>query len=119
MSAGLIALLLIGLSLLLSAPAFVVARRSASLFATDFALVAAPPFAFLLALVAFNEPAQTGWAPIGYPFAVLLAGVLMLQARVFIAPRLGFAPRSASTFVLFIAVVAASLFGAFTPPWYE
>jgi hypothetical protein len=119
MSAGIFALLLVFLPLALAAVPAAIAFRSGALFAADFGLVLLPAPIFLAGLVAFNEPAQTGWAGIAYPFLVLWLCVLALYGRVFLLPRLGLSARWAALGTFLVAVAGAALFGAYVPPFYE
>lgn len=94
-------------------------HRSGNLFAWDIALVIAPPFAFLLALNGLNEPAETGVAPIIYPYLVLALSIVALQLRVFLLPLFGLSHRVCSVGTFFLAMGASAVFGALVKPWYE
>jgi hypothetical protein len=119
MSPSTVALLLVVVPLALAVVPVVSAFRSRALFPADVGLVFLPALAFVAALLAFNEPAQTGWALIAYPFFVLWLCVLALYVRVFMLPRLGVNARRAAFGALLAAVMAAALFGAYVPPFYE
>jgi hypothetical protein len=119
MSVGVFALFLVILALALAAVPAACASRSGLLFPADFALVFLPPPAFLAALWAFNEPAQTGWAIVVYPFLVLWLSVLALYIRVFLLARIGLNARSAALGTFLVVAVSAALFGAYVPPLYE
>ena len=119
MSAGAFALLLLLLPLALAAVPAARASRSGALFPADFGLVLLPAPIFLAALVVFNEPAQTGWAGIAYPFLVLWLCVLAFYVRVFLLPRVGLSARRAALVTFLVAAICAALFGACVPPFYE
>ena len=116
MSAGIFALLLVLVPLGLAGFPALFALRGRTLFAADIGLVFLPAPAFLAALVALNEPAQTGWAGIAYPFFVFWVCIVAFYARVFALPHLGLNPRPAAIGTLVLALLAAVLFGAFVPP---
>ena len=119
MYAGTFALLLVlvpfGLAWIPAAAAF----RTRTLFSADISLILLPAPVFLAALLAFNEPAQTGWAGIDYPFLVFWACIVAFFARVFMLPRLGLRARPAAIGTLVVATLVTVLFGAFVPPFYE
>ena len=119
MSAGAFALLVVSLLLLAATYPVRYAFRSKTLFATDIGLVLLPAPTFIASLLAFNEPAKTGWAVIGYPFLVLAISVAALFIRVFALPQVGIPPKVGSLVAVVLAVVAAAAFGAFVGPWYE
>lgn len=119
MTAGVFAFLLVLAPLGFASIPAMVALRTRTLFAADFGLVLLPAPAYLLALLAFNEPAQTGWAGIAYPFVVLWFCVVVFFVRVFAMPRLGLSARSAAICTFIVLVLVAALFGAFVPPLYE
>jgi len=119
MSAGSFALLLISVLLACAGIPALIAYRDQNLYAADVALVLVPTPVFVLAMLAFNEPARTGWALIGYPFPVLALSVAALYFRVLALPKLGFRPRAASRTCLALAVVGAAAFGTFAAPWHE
>jgi FtsH-binding integral membrane protein len=94
------------------------AFRSHKLFVADVALLLTPPLVFIAALLAFNVPAQTGWALIVYPFLVLAVSVVGLYVRVYLLRRV-WPPRVAAVATLTVFVAGAALFGATVAPWYE
>ncbi|MCW5620899.1 MAG: hypothetical protein KIS79_07335, partial [Burkholderiales bacterium] len=95
------------------------ALRARPPFAADIGLLFLPAPAFLAALLIFNEPAQTGWAGIAYPFLVFWFCILAFYSRVFLLPRLGLSVQSAAIGTFAVVGLAAVLFGAFVPPFYE
>lgn len=96
-----------------------VAHRSKSLYVTDLALLIAPLIGFLAALIAFNQPALTGWAFVLYPVIIVALTIVLFHLRVFLLPRFGISTRTASRGVLVFAVVASATLGAFVSPFYE
>ena len=102
-----------------SAISVVVARRSGTLFISDLALLIAPPLAFVIALVVFNEPALTGWAFLLYPLLIAALSVGLLHARVFVLCRMGVSAQTVSRILLGAAIVGSALLGTFVPPLYE
>jgi hypothetical protein len=119
MTAGTFALLLLLVPLALAAIPAAAAMRTHSLFAADIGLVFLPAPAFLAALLAFNAPAQVGWAFIAYPFLVFWSCVVAFYARAFATPRLGWRARPAAVGMLVVFSLVAVLLGAFVPPLYE
>lgn len=113
-----LAITVMSVLLLLAVPPLVSAFRTHSLFLADVALLLVPAPVFVVALSAFNEPAKTGWAPIGFPFLVLAASVVGLYVRVHLLRRF-LPPRVAAVAMLVMFVVAAAVFGVVTPPWSE
>lgn len=118
MSNGTFALLVVLVLLLFAVPPAVSAFRTHQLFAADVALVLVPAPVFVAALLAFNEPAQTGWAGIGYPFLVLAVSVVGFYVRVYLLRRV-WSPRIVAAVTCISFVAAAALFGATVAPWYE
>ena len=119
MSASTFALLIVMVLLLAAVLPVRTAAQSKTLFATDIGLVLLPAPAFMACLATFNEPAQTGWATIGYPFLVLAVSVAALFVRVYALPPIGVSPKIGSLVALVFSVFAAAAFGAFVGPWYE
>ena len=104
--------------LLAFVPAFV-AWRSKVLYATDIGLMFLPTVGFVSALVLLNKPAQTGWA-VTLVVPILALSVVLLYVRVFALNRLArFSAKQASYVCFLIAFIAATLLGAFAPPWYN
>ena len=119
MSAATVALVFLALVALFSAVPARSAYRSSTLYWTDIALVVAPAPTFLLALSAFNKPAQIGWAAIIYPLLLVAGSVAALYVRVFALPRFGFSTKGGSAGSLAIAVCVAATLGALVAPWYD
>ena len=119
MSAGSFALLSISVLLTCAGIPALIAYRNQNLYSTDVALVLVPTPVYVLAMLVFNEPARTGWAPIGYPFLVLALSVAVFYFRVFALSKLGFRPQTASHTCLVLAVIGAAAFGTFAAPWHE
>jgi hypothetical protein len=95
------------------------AMRTRSLRVTDIVIVLGPPPVFVAAVLAFNKPAQIGWALIGYPFLILAASVVTLFLRVYVLSEPGSSSRRVSALTALAAILGAAAFGAFVPPWHE
>jgi hypothetical protein len=102
-----------------AAIAAAVAQRSNSLYATDLALLVAPPIGFLATLFAFNQPALTGWAFVLYPVLIVALTIALFHLRVFLLPRFGISTRMASRGMLAFSMFASATLGAFVSPFYE
>ena len=119
MSVGWFALYLLFALLVFAAIPLARARQTGSLHRADWGLVFVPGPTFVVALLALNDLAKTGWAVMVYPFLVLALSVIALWIRVFLLPKCGVPSRVASSVTFSVAVLAAALFGAFVPPLYE